>query len=116
VHFLGYRRDIAAVYAAADALLLPSRYDAFANVCLEAAAAGLPVVTSAATGAAELLRALGGVVDDPEDVAGFAAELDRLADAALRERRGAAARGLAEACSWGTCVAALREQLRRSVA
>ena len=35
-------------YAAADALLLPTRYDAFANVCLEAAAAGLPVVTSAA--------------------------------------------------------------------
>ena len=28
------------VYAAADALLLPTRYDAFANVCLEAAAAG----------------------------------------------------------------------------
>jgi UDP-glucose:(heptosyl)LPS alpha-1,3-glucosyltransferase len=116
VRFLGYRRDMAALYAAADALLLPSRYDAFANVCLEAAAAGLPVVTSAATGAAELLGTLGGIVDDPEDVAGFAAALDHLTDAAVRERRGAAARRLAEACTWDACVAALREQLRRTAA
>jgi UDP-glucose:(heptosyl)LPS alpha-1,3-glucosyltransferase len=116
VHFLGYRSDIAALYAAADVLLLPSRYDAFANVCLEAAAAGLPVVTSAAAGAAELLRALGGVVEDPEDVAGFSAALDRLADPALRERRGAAARRLAEAYSWDRHVAALRKQLRKVAA
>ena len=40
VRFLGYRRDMAALYAAADALLLPTRYDAFANACLEAAASG----------------------------------------------------------------------------
>ncbi|HEY8154856.1 MAG TPA: glycosyltransferase family 4 protein, partial [Myxococcota bacterium] len=37
VRFVGYRRDLPAVFAAADALLLPTRYDAFANVCLEAA-------------------------------------------------------------------------------
>jgi UDP-glucose:(heptosyl)LPS alpha-1,3-glucosyltransferase len=114
VRFLGFRRDLAAVYAAADALLLPTRYDAFANACLEAAAAGLPVVTSGAAGSAELLRELGGVVEDPEDVAGFAAALDRLADAGVRERAGAAARRLAEAHPWDGHVAALREQLRRA--
>jgi UDP-glucose:(heptosyl)LPS alpha-1,3-glucosyltransferase len=114
VRFLGFRRDLAAVYAAGDALLLPTRYDAFANACLEAAAAGLPVVTSGAAGAAELLREIGGVVEDPEDVAGFVAALGRLADAAVRERQGAAARRVAEACTWDAHVAALREQLRRT--
>jgi UDP-glucose:(heptosyl)LPS alpha-1,3-glucosyltransferase len=114
VRFLGFRSDLAAAYAAVDALLLPTRYDAFANACLEAAAAGLPVVTSGAAGSAELLRQLGGVVDDPEDVDAFAAALDHLADAEVRARRGAAARRVAEAHTWDAHVAALREQLRRA--
>jgi len=114
VRFLGFRSDIATTYAAADALLLPTRYDAFGNTCLEAAAAGLPVVTSGAAGAAELFRELGGVVEDPEDVAGFAAILDRLAEPGERERWSAAARRVAEAHTWDTQVAALREQLRRA--
>ena len=44
-----------ALYQAADALLLPTRYDPFANVTLEAAAAGLAIITSAGNGAAEWL-------------------------------------------------------------
>jgi len=111
VRFLGFRRDIENVYAAADALLLPTRYDAFGNACLEAAATGLPVVTSGAAGAAELFRGLGGVVEDPEDAAGFAAVLKLLADAPTRERVGAAARHVAEAYGWDTQVAVLRRQL-----
>ena len=99
VSFLGFQRDLAPVYAAADVLLLPSRYDAFGNVCLEAAAAGLPVVTSGAVGAAELLRDSGGVVDDPEDVAGFARELEQLHEPALRARRAADSRKIAETLS-----------------
>jgi UDP-glucose:(heptosyl)LPS alpha-1,3-glucosyltransferase len=43
------------VYAAADVFLLPSLYDPFANVTLEALAAGLPVITSAQNGASEIL-------------------------------------------------------------
>ena len=66
-------RDVAALYAAADALILPTRYDAFANVCLEAAAAGIPVVTSASNGAAEILGDGGIVVRDAEDDAGLRA-------------------------------------------
>ena len=44
------------VYAAADVFLLPSLYDPFANVTLEALAAGLPVITSAQNGASEILQ------------------------------------------------------------
>ena len=44
------------VYAAADVFLLPTLYDPFANVTIEALAAGLPVITSAQNGASEIMR------------------------------------------------------------
>jgi UDP-glucose:(heptosyl)LPS alpha-1,3-glucosyltransferase len=109
VRFLGRRDDLPALYAAADALALPTRYDAFANVCLEAAASGLPVVTSGANGAARWLGAAGVTVEDPEDAAGFAAALDALAgDPARRRALGAAARRRAEEASWARHLEALR--------
>jgi UDP-glucose:(heptosyl)LPS alpha-1,3-glucosyltransferase len=108
VRFLGARADIESVYAAADALLLPTRYDAFANVTLEAAASGLPVVTSARNGAAPFLGAGAIAIEDPEDVIGFAQALDELADPARRAELGRAGRKAAEALSWDAHVAALR--------
>ncbi len=108
VEFLGFRRNLPALYAEADALLLPTRYDDFANVCLEAAAAGLPVVTSAANGAAELLRGdAGWVVEDAEDAGAFAEALDALRDPARRRRLGEAGRAVAEAHGWEAHVTAL---------
>ena len=105
---LGPRSDLEAVYAAADALVLPTRYDAFANVCLEAAAAGLPVVTSAANGVAELLDGAGFVSAEPGDAAAVAAALDQLADPDLRRTLGARARRMAESHTWSNHLAALR--------
>jgi UDP-glucose:(heptosyl)LPS alpha-1,3-glucosyltransferase len=116
VRFLGERRDVESVYAAADALILPTRYDAFANVCLEAAAAGLPVVTSGSNGAAPFLGAGAIVVRDPEDVIGFAQALDELADPARRAELGRAGRRAAELLSWDAHVAALRALYRRVAA
>jgi UDP-glucose:(heptosyl)LPS alpha-1,3-glucosyltransferase len=113
VRFAGPRRDLATIYPAADALLLPTRYDAFANVCLEAAAAGLPVVTSGANGAAELFREAGTVVEDPEDAAGFACALDALSEPQLRRPLAEAARALAEAHGWDAHLAALRALFER---
>lgn len=113
VAFLGPRDDVDALHREADGLLLPTRYDAFANACLEAAASGLPVVTSGANGAADVLREAGIVVEDPEDVAGFAAALDRLEDRGLRERLGQRGREIAEALTWERHVAQLRELYRK---
>lgn len=108
VAFLGQRHDPERLYRAADALLLPSRYDAFANVCLEAAASGLAVVTSGANGSGELFGNAGIVVDDPEDVAGFADALDRLQSQGLRQALGEAGRTLALELSWERHVETLR--------
>ncbi len=113
VRFLGARDDMERVYAAADGLLLPTRYDAFGLVCLEAAAAGLPVVTSAAAGAAELIGEAGAVVSDPDDHAAFAAALDRLADPERRRRLGELGRSIAVQHDWSRHVAQLRELYHR---
>ncbi|GAB4265071.1 MAG: glycosyltransferase family 4 protein [Deferrisomatales bacterium] len=55
VHFVGFRTDRPALYRAADVFVFPTRYDPFANVCLEALACGTPVVTSDGDGAAEVV-------------------------------------------------------------
>lgn len=75
----GPRPDVDAVLAAADAVCVPSRQEAFGNVVLEACAAGVPVVTSRRAGAAELLDGMLGelVVDDPEEATALAAAIAR---------------------------------------
>ena len=54
--FAGRCDDVENYYAAADVLALPALHEAFGNVVLEALAAGLPVLVSRDTGAAEILR------------------------------------------------------------
>jgi len=55
VRFLGPRADLRGDFAAADAFLLPTIYDPFSNACLEALAAGLPVLTTTANGFSEII-------------------------------------------------------------
>ncbi len=56
VHFLGPRSDPESLYRCADVYVLPTAYDASANTTLEALASGLPVITSAMDGAAEIVE------------------------------------------------------------
>lgn len=55
VLFAGWRPDPEVCFAAADLHALPTYYDSFAYTVLEAMASGVPVVTSADAGAAELM-------------------------------------------------------------
>ena len=55
VHFRPATDTIEQYYAGADVLVLPTPYDAFGMVVLEAMAAGLPVVVSQNAGASELI-------------------------------------------------------------
>jgi UDP-glucose:(heptosyl)LPS alpha-1,3-glucosyltransferase len=92
VRFLGAVSDVRPCLAAADAFVLPTLYDPFPNAALEAMASGLPVVTSAKCGVAEILaEGETGFVRDSLDIAGLAGCLDRL-DPATSRRLGAAAR------------------------
>ncbi|MDP1834632.1 MAG: glycosyltransferase family 4 protein [Chlamydiales bacterium] len=73
VKFFGARSDIISFYQAADALAIPSTYDPFANVTVEALAMGLFVITSKDNGGHEIInRQIGTVIenlDDPEAIA-----------------------------------------------
>jgi UDP-glucose:(heptosyl)LPS alpha-1,3-glucosyltransferase len=84
VRFLGGREDVRPFYAAADCLILPSRYDPFPNTVLEAFAMGLPAIVSSRCGAAEVIeQGMNGWVCEPDDAPGIA-RLMHDADAALR--------------------------------
>jgi len=67
VHFLGPQQDVRPFLGAADLFVFPSLYDPLPNSTLEAAAAGLPVIASKTTGAADLTEELGIPVPDPLD-------------------------------------------------
>jgi len=56
LRFVGVQQDVQPFYHAADALLLPTLYDPFPNVVLEAMACGLAVITSTGCGGAEFIR------------------------------------------------------------
>ena len=64
VRFLGSSHAPERLLQAADVLLLPTRYDSFANSCLEALACGIPAITTPTNGAAEVMPASWMVADD----------------------------------------------------
>jgi UDP-glucose:(heptosyl)LPS alpha-1,3-glucosyltransferase len=90
VRFLGSTEAIETYYGAADALVLPTQFDAFANVCLEAMACGLPVLTTEANGAAEVVRegSAGIIVQDSNDAPGLAQAIQDLRDPIRRGEMG----------------------------
>jgi glycosyltransferase involved in cell wall biosynthesis len=55
-HLLGWRSDTAALLAACDLLVCPSRVEPLGNVILEAFSAGKPVVAAMAAGPLELIE------------------------------------------------------------
>jgi UDP-glucose:(heptosyl)LPS alpha-1,3-glucosyltransferase len=86
------------VYAAADVFLLPTLYDPFANVTLEALAAGLPVITSAQNGASEIMEddKTGFILPRADDDKLLVHLLDYLADPDHRARFRQPAQALAQ--------------------
>jgi UDP-glucose:(heptosyl)LPS alpha-1,3-glucosyltransferase len=116
VRVLGPRADVEVLLAAADVLCLPSRQEAFGNVVLEAAAAGVPAVTSAAAGVAELLgdaelAAL--VVERPDEPAALRAALEHGLGTGW-DARSRAARRLAERHPWSRHLDEVERLLREA--
>lgn len=108
VRFLGGRRDPERFLQAADVMILPTRYDPFANVCLEALACGIPALTTRANGASEILPEPWMVCDGPEQFRAALARITpelgpvcrRVAESFTRERSyGRALALLSETCS-----------------
>ena len=94
VIFAGRVDDPLPYYAAADCYVHPTYYDPCSLVVLEAAACGLPLITSRYNGASEMFRDGQDVllVNDPADDAELAGAMRILLDDSARRRLGAAAR------------------------
>lgn len=69
VHFFGPSQDVTPFYQTADVFVLPTHYDPFSNVVLEALAMGVFVITTKDNGAFEILTEENGlVVNSSQDV------------------------------------------------
>jgi UDP-glucose:(heptosyl)LPS alpha-1,3-glucosyltransferase len=98
VTFLGTVADMAPYFAAADAYIHPTYYDPCSLVLLEAAASGLPIVTTRRfNGAAELFRDGADIftIDNPTAENALFERMEALFDERLRSALGRAARDTA---------------------
>jgi glycosyltransferase involved in cell wall biosynthesis len=101
LHFLGRVRDMARLYAGADAFVFPSAYEAFPLVALEAAASGLPLLITRVNGVEDLLHDGDNGWFILRDAADIARRLNQLAaDPDLARSMGDAARRAAASYSW----------------
>ena len=81
VRFLGWRDDRAALFAAADICVFPSRYEPFGTVFVQAWAQRVPLVTTAADGPRQYVRdGEDGLMVPVDDVGALAAAIRRVVD------------------------------------
>ncbi len=81
VRFLGWRDDVAPLFAAADVFVCPSRHEPLGNVVIEAWARRRPVVAAAAQGPSALIEpGASGLLAPVDDAAALAGEIRRLLD------------------------------------
>lgn len=113
VHFAGVRHDVGAVFHAADVFTLPSLFEPFGNVVMEAMASGLPAMASSRCGVAELLpdRMKQFVVEDPTNTDEIARRMNVLL-ASHRELH-QLARATAEKFTWQRYATELNEIIAR---
>lgn len=81
VLFLGFRKDVAALYGAFDVFVLSSLREGFPNVVIEAMASGCPVVATRVGGVAEIVvDGQSGLVVEPASAESLTGALQALAD------------------------------------
>lgn len=111
VQYVGTLIDPFPLFAATDVYLHPTFYDACCLSVLEAAACGLPIITSKINGAAERLvhGKSGFILNDPRETAALVKYLRILSDPGERFVMGTAARETAEAWTVWDNFAAVEE-------
>jgi UDP-glucose:(heptosyl)LPS alpha-1,3-glucosyltransferase len=112
VRFVGPSNDVARYYAAADVFSLPTQYEAWGLVIVEALACGLPVLTSRNAGAAVAVEEgrNGLLLKNPDDPVEIAEGLRRLLDGGHEPREVVAAS--AAPYAWGQVLPRLESLLR----
>jgi len=110
VYFSGHTPRVQDYFAAGDAFVFPTLYEAFALVSLEAAAAGLPLLTTKVNGTEDFVMDGVNGFFIRRDAESIAAAVRRLIDdPALAERMGRAAREGVGAYTWDRIAARTRD-------
>jgi UDP-glucose:(heptosyl)LPS alpha-1,3-glucosyltransferase len=85
IDWIGPTDDPASLYRAVDFFVLPTSHDPCSLVVLESLASGVPVITTVANGASEIIEiGLHGVILNDSAASPLAAAMGRLADATIR--------------------------------
>lgn len=85
VHFFGPQKEILPFYQMADLLAIPSIYDPFANVTVEALAMGLFVISSKQNGGHEVLQKSQGITIDLDEKEALEQWVEALEKAPFKE-------------------------------
>jgi glycosyltransferase involved in cell wall biosynthesis len=98
IRHTGFVPDAAPYYRAMDVMVLPTHREGFPNAAIEAAACGVPVITTESTGARDAVIAeVTGLLIPPGNAEAIAAAaLELIRNGAKRKRMGAAARAWVE--------------------
>ncbi len=95
VFFIGSSNLMPFWYAYSDIFILPTWYDPFSNVCLEAMASGTPVITTLENGASEIIQANsshsnhnGYILENSQDSCILRKFLEQMQNHALRDKMG----------------------------
>jgi glycosyltransferase involved in cell wall biosynthesis len=80
-HFVGHQEDVALWYSLADAVAMPSYFEPFGLVAVEAMICGKPLVASNVEGPAEIVEnGISGILVPPKDAAALADALVKVFD------------------------------------
>lgn len=111
------RGELIRSYLSADVFVLPSLFEPFGIVLLEAMAAGLPVVASRVGGIPEIVEdGATGILVQPGDATALSLALETLiSDPPLRQRMGQAGRRRAEKYSWEIIIPRIREVYEEAI-
>lgn len=111
VMFLDPQAPVQQVMAASDIVAIPSIYEPFSLVALEAASSRLPIVISERAGAASYLGD-GAIAVDPTSAQSIREAIDRIRDEpGLAERIASRARSVAEDMTWEKVAAVAAERI-----
>lgn len=105
IRFIGPTQEMPALFAAADATVLPTYYDPASRVIIESLILGIPAISTSFNGASDFItredgRVCGRVIADPSDAAALADAMAQLCDPAERARCADATKGLADSLSF----------------